>query len=175
MKNVQIAQDADSDADPVLKANFDKLMEGMSVGRLREDMGHIGTSAIQSARKGSKGLRLETLEKFATYFNVQAYQLLLPDLGRTKEWPFALLTPEQLQELPQELLEYVEKVALDAWRTSKVPMPSTLVTSDTKGVHRKNGLTGTVPKPPDISKAGSAAQRSESEGQGRKAGDGRRG
>lgn len=114
MKQAQIPQ-ADDDCDPILKANFTHLMGDMSVGGLRGDMGDIGTSAIQSAKKGSKGMRLETLEKFAAYFKVQPYQLLLPDLGMREPglWPFSLITPDQLSSLPPEHLATVEKVALD--------------------------------------------------------------
>jgi transcriptional regulator with XRE-family HTH domain len=133
---------------------------------------------ITGGRSGTQTFTAENNAKAARFLRIDPNWLATGEgeiAPAANVWPFTLLTPEQLQELPQEHLETVEKVALDLWRTSKVPMPSTLVTSDTKGVHRKNGLTGTVPKPPDISKAGSAAQRSESEGQGRKAGDGRRG
>jgi len=97
--------------DPVLAENIKRLAQGVSVGRLRESIGNIGTGAIQAAKQGSTGMRLETLEKMASYFGVATHQLLQPDLGR-EVWPFTGITPIQLKGLPPKYLEIVENLAL---------------------------------------------------------------
>lgn len=148
----------EAECDSVLKENFAKLMGDMSVGRLRQEMGHIGTSAIQSAKQGSKGMRLETLEKFASYFNVQPYQLLLPDLG-LREWPFDLLTPDQLQQLPTEHLETVQKVALDLLKHSKRAGSPDVSPVDTEPSNKKNIIEGSIPKPDFLGQETSAQRR----------------
>jgi hypothetical protein len=89
-------------------------------------------------------------------------------------WPFALITPDQLLTLPPEHLETVQKVALDLLRSTKAST-QTLGTSVDTSLPRRSGLTGTIPKPPDLSKVESAAQRSEFTIKGRKAGNGRSG
>jgi transcriptional regulator with XRE-family HTH domain len=86
------------------------------------------------------------------------------EMRSARIWPFALLTPEQLHELPPQHLETVEKVALDLWRLSKVPIPFADTHPDT--VQRKNGLTGSIPKP-DFMK-GESEQRSQSQRASRK-------
>lgn len=151
-------QGDDDGTDEVLAKNFTQLLGSMSVGKLREDMGGIGTSAIQAAKRGSKGLRLATLEKFAAYFNVQPYQMLLPDLGRyerpDEQWPFALLTPDQVKTLPPEHLATVEKVALDLLSAIKVPSPA------------ENPRTDTVPKPGQLKTLSFTVNRKKRSGTG---------
>jgi transcriptional regulator with XRE-family HTH domain len=88
----------------------------------------------------------------------------------SRVWPFALLTPDQLQELPPQHLETVEKVALDLWRLSKAASSQPDSHVDTGPVPRKTGLTGTIPKP-NFMKGGSE-QRSQSKGTSRKTGNG---
>lgn len=59
---------------------FKELSRGRSVGGLREDMAKagysIGANAIQAARRGSRGIRLETLQKFADYFGIPVKELI---------------------------------------------------------------------------------------------------
>lgn len=90
--------------DPVLAENFNRLAQGASVAKLRESIGNIGSGAIQAAKQGSTGMRLETLEKIADHFGVATHQLLQPDLGR-EVWPFTGITPIQLKGLPPKYLE----------------------------------------------------------------------
>jgi DNA-binding Xre family transcriptional regulator len=82
---------------PVLAKNFLALMGKRAVAQLRADMAAdgiaIGANAIQLAKKGSKGLRLGTLEKFARYFGCSVADLIcVPDVA--DDWPFPDLTPE---------------------------------------------------------------------------------
>lgn len=68
------------DLDERFAERFKTLCRGRSIGRLREDMAKagypIGANAIQAARRGSRGLRLETLQKFADYFEVPLAELI---------------------------------------------------------------------------------------------------
>lgn len=96
------------DEDPILSANIRKLMLGRnitSIGKLREAMAEagypIGNSTIQRALKGGTGNRLESLEKFAAFFDVTSDQLLQPELGRDAD--------------PQAKGDVYEKPTADEW------------------------------------------------------------
>lgn len=87
-----IADEDDGDGiNPALARNFRALIGERSVAQLRDEMARegisIGAGAIQAAKKGSTGLRLETLEKFATFFGRKVTDLLSDPEGATA-WPF---------------------------------------------------------------------------------------
>lgn len=80
--------------DPVLRENFARLMGKKAIHALRKEMAdkgiEIGVSTIQRAMRGSDGLRVESLDKFARFFGVERHRLLMPDLGEAArgDWPF---------------------------------------------------------------------------------------
>lgn len=85
-ERVKTDSEGDESIDPILRDNFKALMAGRAVGVLRAEMAAvgltIGTSTIQRAMRGSDGLRVESLDKFAKFFGVQRHQLLMEGLGR---------------------------------------------------------------------------------------------
>lgn len=70
----------DDGSDPTLAARFVRLMGDRSVAKLRADMADagfsIGANAIQLAKRGSLGLRLGTVQKFAQFFGVSLADML---------------------------------------------------------------------------------------------------
>lgn len=124
---------------------------------------------ITGGRSGTQTFTAENNSKAARFLRIDPNWLATGDgpMVSSGLWPFALLTPEQLQELPPQHLETVEKVALDLWHLSKVHAPTTERHVDTEPVPRRSGLTGTIPKP-DFMKGGSEQQRGQSQGASRK-------
>jgi hypothetical protein len=97
-------KEGDEAIDPILQANFERLRRGRAVGVLRAEMAEagitIGTSTIQRALRGSDGLRVESLDKFAKFFGVARHQLLMESLGdevSTGPAPAAAIDPDLLE------------------------------------------------------------------------------
>jgi len=114
----------DSDVDPTLAANFSALMGGRSVAALRQEMADkgytIGSGAIQSAKVGSRGLRLETLQKFADFFGCSVYDLVTPADSR-ESWPFGnTLTPAQFFALDAGAVQAALDVLVSASKRQAV-------------------------------------------------------
>ena len=86
---------------PVLAENFKALRKDTGMQRLRTAMSEgqygIGSHAIQSAERGSDSLTLKSLIKFARYFGVEPYQLLMPGLGA--ELRETVFSPEVLRAM----------------------------------------------------------------------------
>lgn len=84
MKN-SVDSEALGQVNATLVANMRALMRGESIGGLRAkmaDAGHkIGQGTIERAVKGDDGLRLESLGKLATYFDVTIESMLKTDMG----------------------------------------------------------------------------------------------
>jgi transcriptional regulator with XRE-family HTH domain len=131
---------------------------------------------ITGGRSGTQTFTAENNSKAARFLRIDPHWLATGDgpMVSSTVWPFALITPDQLLTLPPEHLETVQKVALDLLRSTKAST-QTLGTSVDTSLPRRSGLTGTIPKPPDLSKVESAAQRSEFTIKGRKARNGRSG
>lgn len=95
-----------------LKRNFLERAEGRAVAKLRADMAargfKVGSGAIQAARAGSLGMRLETLQKFADYFECSLIELLASPDQLAQTWPFKRLTPEQFVAASDEMREEAE-------------------------------------------------------------------
>ena len=120
----------EEDVDETLAANFKALMAGRSVGALRLEMAErgmaIGSGAIQAAKIGSRGLRLETLQKFADFFGCQLYELLTPGEEIATTWPFTKLDPKEFARASAEIKEEAEAMLIrSAKRASLGELPPT--------------------------------------------------
>ncbi len=72
----------------------------------------IGSGAVQAAKAGSRGLRLETLQKFADFFGCQLYELLTPGDARGATWPFVKLAPREFAKASAEIKEEAEAMLI---------------------------------------------------------------
>ncbi|WP_431509880.1 helix-turn-helix domain-containing protein [Variovorax sp. DAIF25] len=112
--------------DATLAANFAELMGSRSIATLRQEMAErgiaIGSAAIQAAKQGSRGIRLETLQKFADFFGCQVHQLLQSgDLASEGTWPFKKLTEAEFRRASSEMKEEAEAMLIRSARRASAP------------------------------------------------------
>lgn len=115
----------DSDNDPALAANFQARMGGRAVNVLRTEMAAagftIGSQAIQAAKAGSRGLRLETLQKFADFFGCTVLDLLDGRTGARAAWPFKAISPDDYSRIDADLRVKAENFLLAGLLLGGVP------------------------------------------------------
>ncbi len=109
------AQDDDEAFSPVLKANMAILRQrDGGYGRVRfAKRLEVGTSTIERALNGAGGVQLQ---KIATYFEMEVWQLLMPDFGADIDWPFPNTDRRRYLQLSPNLRGIVEgklQAALD--------------------------------------------------------------
>lgn len=125
------------DRDETLAENFKALMGKTSVGDLRKAMAAkgftIGSGAVQSAKVGSRGLRLETLQKFADYFGVSVRDLLAPG-GAADVMPLSSDVQRELGRLSARDLAFAENALRAHLRMDTVPIPPGEI-APTKAAH----------------------------------------
>lgn len=123
MDHPKPAMNADVDADHALAANFAARMGSRSVQTLRQEMADagiaIGSAAIQAAKLGSRGVRLETLEKFASFFDCTVVDLLRSPPGSEVPWPFRRLDAVAYASIPEEVRSAAEDMLISAAKRSR--------------------------------------------------------
>lgn len=124
-----------SDPDnPALAENMRRLMAGRSIETVRKQMcdyseDHpgqdlsIGTSTLHRALKGEGGIRLESLEKIATFFGTTKEALLQPSGGATQIWPFSTELQDKVLLAEPKDLHFME-VAM--WSHLRLEVPTDL-------------------------------------------------
>lgn len=106
------------DVDATLAANFNARLNGRSIQALRQQMAErgvpIGSAAIQAVKMGSRGVRLETLQKFADFFGCKVVDLLIPEDQTTVAWPFQRLTPAAYAAISGDVKEAAEDMLISS-------------------------------------------------------------
>lgn len=112
--------DLDGDLDLALSANFVHRMGTRSVRVLRQEMADrgfsIGSGAIQAMKAGSRGVRLETLQKFADFFDCKVIDLLASPDDVTVQWPFQRLSPAAYESISKDVKEAAEDMLISSAR-----------------------------------------------------------
>lgn len=108
----------DADIDENLAANFRYRLGGRSVHVLRQQMAErglpIGSGAIQAAKQGSRGVRLETLQKFADFFECSVIDLLRSPMTSEVPWPFKRLDPASYALVGKDVQAAAEDMLISA-------------------------------------------------------------
>jgi len=96
----------------ILWANLSVLMKKKygreNLSKLRREA-KVGSSALSGAKVKERSIGLIVLEKLAGVFELEPYELLMPELGATlMRWPFKRITRERLMGLSADDLSYVE-------------------------------------------------------------------
>lgn len=106
------------DVDETLAANFNARLNGRSIQVLRQQMAErgmpIGSAAIQATKLGSRGVRLETLQKFADFFGCSVVDLLAPEDQATVAWPFQRLSPAAYASVSSEVKAAAEDMLISS-------------------------------------------------------------
>jgi hypothetical protein len=133
----------------ILWANLSALMKAKwgkeNLTQLRLKAG-VGASAMSEMKEGTRSVGTDVLDKLAEAFDVQPYQLLMPDLGASLlQWPFKHVTRERLLSLRAEDLRYVEGRLDEMLRQLEgVGVPAKQAIQQA----RVDAMEGPVPEPP---------------------------
>lgn len=112
-----------TDADEALAVNFRARLGARSIQGLRQEMAErgitIGSGAIHAAKMGSRGVRLETLQKFADFFGCSVLDLLRSPASVEATWPFKRLDPTGFAKVNDEVKAAAEDMLISASKRAK--------------------------------------------------------
>jgi DNA-binding Xre family transcriptional regulator len=110
------------DIDEALAGNFRVRIGARSVQTLRREMADrgiaIGSGAIQAMKQGSRGVRLETLQKFADFFECTVSDLLRSPESEDVVWPFTRLDPASFALVGDDVRAAAEDMLISAAKRS---------------------------------------------------------
>lgn len=106
------------------------------------------TPAVMSNWK-ARGISKEGALAAEAKFGCSAHWLLTgkSEAANIKEWPFVLLTPDNVRQLSPKALESVENLAFSLLEIEKSTAPSTNAQPDTVVAQRSDGFSGKQAKP----------------------------
>ena len=109
-----------NDQNPTLAANVALLVKDKSIGRLRAEMAtagfEIGQGTIARIRNGETGVRMESLQKFADYHQVELDTLLRGEVGHEDEFVQVHRLSVEVGAGPGRALDIVESLGLLQFR-----------------------------------------------------------